>query len=101
MLEICESDFTKGLQDVVSTEDAAVATYEKQTKENETAKATKDQDVKYKTKSAKSLDEGVAEFSSDKSGVMTELDAVMEYLEKIHAKCDEKVEPYEEKKARR
>merc|ERR1719272_865186 len=79
----------------------AAATYEEETKENDIEKATKGQDVKYKTKEAKSLDEGVAELSSDRSGVQTELDAVLEYDEKIHAQCDEKVEPYEEKKKRR
>merc|ERR1719214_225472 len=50
MLEVVESDFSKGLADMIATEDAAVAEYEKQTKENEIAKTTKEQDVKYKTK---------------------------------------------------
>merc|ERR1719258_671644 len=75
--------------------------YEQTTKENDIAKMTKDQDVKYKTKEAKSLDEGVAELSGDKSAVSTELDAVLEYDEKIKAQCVEKAEPYEEKKKRR
>merc|ERR1719326_535176 len=79
----------------------AASTYEKETKENDIAKATKDQDVKYKTKEAKSLDESVAELSSDKSGVQSELDAVLEYYEKIKAECVAKAEPYEEKKKRR
>merc|ERR1719161_1725451 len=75
--------------------------YEQTTKENDVAKLTKDQDVKYKSKEAKSLDEGVAELSGDKSAVSTELDAVLDYFEKIKAQCVEKAEPYEEKKKRR
>merc|ERR1719161_1678414 len=75
--------------------------YEQTTKENDIAKLTKDQDVKYKTKEAKSLDEGVAELSGDRSAVQSELDAVLEYFEKINAQCVEKAEPYEEKKKRR
>jgi len=33
--------------------------------------------------------------------VQTELDAVNEYLDSLHKQCDEKVEPYEERKRRR
>merc|ERR1719213_625892 len=66
MLEVVESDFSKGLAEMISVEDAAVAEYEKQTKENEIAKTTKEQEVKYKTKEAKSLDKAVAEYTSDR-----------------------------------
>merc|ERR1719387_567695 len=78
MLEVVESDFSKGLAEMISVEDAAVAEYEKQTKENEIAKTTKEQDVKYKTKEGKSLDKAVAEYSADREGLQTELDAVLE-----------------------
>merc|ERR1719378_337983 len=59
MLEVIESDFTKGLAELISTEQTAQAEYERITHENEIAKATKEQDVKYKTKEAKSLDKAV------------------------------------------
>merc|ERR1719253_1561598 len=68
LLEVCESDFSKGLAEMVATEDTAVAEYEKETKENEITKATKEQDVKYKTKEAKGLDKETAEATSDRSG---------------------------------
>merc|ERR1719263_720821 len=86
---------------MIATEEAAAAAYEKQSKENEVTKATKEQDVKYKTKEAASLDKAVGELSADAAGVATELDALYEYLDKLHEMCDEKVEPYEERKARR
>merc|ERR1719335_8631 len=101
LLEVVESDFSKTLAELTATEDSAVAAYEQQTKENEIEKASKDQDVKYKTKESKDLDKAVSEAASDKSVVQTELDAVMEYLSKLHAQCDEKAEPYAETKARR
>merc|ERR1719486_1891353 len=50
LLEVCESDFSKGLADMVADEETSQASYERATKENEIEKATKDQDVKYKTK---------------------------------------------------
>merc|ERR1719321_2064164 len=101
MLEVVESDFSKGLAEIIAVEDAAAADYEKQTKENEIAKTTKEQDVKYKTKEAKSLDKAVAEHSSDRDGLQTELDAVLDYWEKIQEQCVAKPEPYEERKKRR
>merc|ERR1719262_243196 len=101
MLEVIESDFTKGLAELIATEEAAAAEYDKLTKENEIAKTTKEQDVKYKTKEAKGLDEAVAEASSDKAGAQEELDAVLKYYDSLKEQCIEKVEPYEERKKRR
>jgi len=101
MLEVIESDFSKGLAELIAEEEAAAAEYDKLTKENEIAKTTKEQDVKYKTKESKSLDEAVAEASSDKAGTQTELDAVLDYLKSLEEQCIEKVEPYEERKKRR
>merc|ERR1740129_1588482 len=61
----------------------------------------KDQDVKYKAKEAADLDKAVESDSTDRSGVQAELDAVNEYLDSLHEKCDETVEPYAERKRRR
>jgi len=101
MLEVIESDFTKGLAEMISIEEAAVAEYEKVTKENEILKVTKEQDVKYKTKEATGLDKAVAELTSDRAGLNTELDAVLEYYESLKEQCIAKAEPYEERKKRR
>jgi len=101
LLEVCESDFSKGLAGIEATEASAVDAYEAQTKENEVTKTAKDQDVKYKTKEATGLDKAVAESSSDREGVQAELDAVMEYFGKIKDKCIAKPETYEQQKARR
>jgi len=101
MLEVVESDFAKGLAEIIAVEEAAAAAYEKQTKENEIAKTTKEQDVKYKTKEAKGLDKAVVEQTTDREGLQTELDAVLDYWSKIQEQCVAKVEPYEERKKRR
>lgn len=101
LLEVAESDFTTGLSEMIAQEDAAASEYDRQTKENAIEKATKDQDVKYKTKESKSLDQAVAELTSDRSGVQTELDAVLEYFSKLKEACVAKAEPYEERKRRR
>jgi C4-type Zn-finger protein len=101
LLEVVESDFSKGLAEMTAAEESAQAAYETETKENEIDKANKDQDVKYKTKESKDLDKAVAEDSSDRATVQTELAAVSEYLSKLHKECDEVSEPYAETKRRR
>jgi len=101
LLEVVESDFSKLLAEMIATEEAAAAEHEKQTKENEVAKATKEQDVKYKTQEFTALDKAVAELESDIAGVQEELDAVLEYLEKLKEMCIAKPETYEHRKERR
>merc|ERR1719245_1999937 len=101
MLEVIESDFTKGITEMVAAEQTAAATYERQTKENAIEKTTKQQDVKYKTKESATLDKAVAELSTDREGVQAELEAVNDYLASLDQKCTYKVESYAERKARR
>merc|ERR1719161_2457748 len=101
MLEVIESDFSKNLAQVEEEEATAQEEYDKQTQENKVTKTVKEQDVKYKTKEFTGLDKEVAELKGDLDGANTELDAVMEYDEKIKDECIAKPEPYEERKRRR
>merc|ERR1719389_708076 len=79
LLEVCEADFSKGLAEMIATEEAAVSEYVKLTKENEIDTATKTQDEEYKTKEYVGLDKAIATHSGDRSGVQEELDAVLAY----------------------
>jgi len=101
LLEVCESDFTKGLTEMTAEEETAASEYEAYCKQDEIAVAAKSQDVKYKTKDAAGLDKSVSELGSDLSGVQDELGAVQEGLNKLKEMCIAKAEPYAEKKARR
>merc|ERR1712222_235646 len=78
LLEVCESDFSKALAEIESTEETAVEQYDAQKKENELSLTTKNQDIKYKTKEAAALDKSVTEATSDRTGVSSEFDAVVE-----------------------
>merc|ERR1712187_909149 len=87
LLEVIESDFSQALAEFISVEETSAAAYDKQSKENEIEKTTKEQDVKYKNKEAADLDAAISEASSDRAGVQTELDAVNEYLKSLAAQC--------------
>merc|ERR1719188_1151876 len=101
LLEVVESDFSRTIAELTTTEQAAKNAYEQQTKDNEIERIAKEQDVKYKGNSATDLDKAVAEATSDRSGVQVELDAVLEYAAKLKESCVSKAETYGERAARR
>merc|ERR1719174_1307345 len=101
LLEVCESDFTKGLTEMTAEEQSAAADYKTYSKQDQIDRAAKEQDVKYKTKEAAGLDKNVSELSTDLAGVSDELAAVVSALDKLKDMCVAKAEPYAERKARR
>merc|ERR1719160_1961318 len=100
MLEVVESDFAKGIAALEDQEETARTDYEAQTRENNKAKALKEQDVTFKTKEAKSLEKSTSESSTDLDGVQTELDAIREYFNKIQEECVAKPDSYQERRKR-
>jgi len=101
LLEVAESDFTKGLTEMTAAEETAAADYKAYCQEDEIATTTKQKDVEYKTKEAAGLDKAVTELSTDLAAVTDELTAVLEALDKLKEMCVAKAEPYAERKARR
>lgn len=101
LLEVVESDYSKGLAEMIAVEDAAVASHYMQSMKNQVTKKMKDQDVKYKTKEYTGLDKAVTEHTSDRDGAQEELDAVLDYLGKLDDMCIAKPESYSDRAARR
>jgi len=101
ILEVVESDFAKNLAEEETQEADAQSEYEKTTQANKITKATKEQDVKYKTEEYTGLDKALAELSADRQTAGTTLSAVLEYLAKLNERCIAKPETYEERKRRR
>ena len=97
ILEVAESDLMRNLAETRQEEETAQEEYDKTTQENKITKATKEQDVKYKSKEKTSLEKFISEATTDRDGAQTELDAVLEYLEKLKEQCIAKPEPYEER----
>jgi len=101
MLEVCLSDFTKSLAEITAAEDSAQSDYEVTTQANKEAKVAKEQSVKYETKEAAELDKAISEATEDRATTQSELDAVLEYLEKLKDMCVAKPETYAERADRR
>jgi len=101
LLEVVESDFSKGLAEMISTEEAAAAEYDETSKANAVDRTNKEQDLKYKSQEASDRDKESAEGKAEREGVQRELDAVQAVLKSLHAQCDETTTPYEELKRRR
>jgi len=101
VLEIAESDFAKLLAEARSAEEAAIIAYNTMTQENKMLKATKEVDVKGKQSELKSLKTSTADYNEDKEGVSGELNAVLDYLDKLKPQCETKGPSYAERKAER
>jgi len=101
MLEVVESDFSKNLAEGSAAEAMAIEAYEKLTQDNKIATTEKETAVKYKTKDQKETEAALIGLKEDKEGVTKELDAVLEYWDKLQPMCVAKPESYEERKKRR
>jgi len=100
LLEVCESDFSKGLAEVITVEEDAAAAYEAETKDNDMTKLVKDKDVEYKQKEIASLEKTGTELTTDRDAVQEELDAVLSALASLEKQCLAKAESYASKVAK-
>jgi len=101
MLEVVESDFSKMLATSTAGEDQAQREYDVLTQENKVATATKTTAAEYKEKDGKQTAALLAGYEGDRGVAQEELDAIMEYWEKLQPMCVAKAEPYAERKKRR
>merc|ERR1719453_1656084 len=101
ILEMAAEDFTKTYTEIEAEEQAAAKDYAKLSQENRVSKASKLAEVKAQQSEVKSLSVAIENGSSDAEGVQKELDAVLEYLDKLKPQCETKAMSYEEKKQRR
>jgi len=101
LLEVSESDFARSLAEAQTDEDQAQNAYDKTSQDNRVSKATKESDVTYKTQEIARVESTMADAKSDREGVQEELDAVLEYLDKLRPQCTTVPTSYAERKARR
>merc|ERR550537_1817418 len=101
VLEIAESDFTEMLAEAEADESSAQGAYDKLTQENAVTKATKQADVKGKTNEVKQLEVALGNYKENHGTTSKELDAVLDYLDKLKPQCETKAMSYGERKAAR
>jgi chromosome segregation ATPase len=101
LLEVAESDFTRLLSEAEAEENAATKSYDSLTQENAVSKAAKTAEANAKGGEIKTLEVQLLNSKEDHSYVTKELDAVMDYLDKLKPQCETKVMSYSERKSRR
>merc|ERR1719421_1217696 len=101
ILEMSQEDFTTLLAEAEETEDVAVESYEKLTKENAVARSSKEAEAKAAASELKSLKVTIENSKEDKASTTAELDAIIAYIEKLKPQCESKVMSYAERKAAR
>merc|ERR1719160_993667 len=101
LLEVAESDFTKALAEAQAAEDAAQAEYEAMVQDNKVSRAEKMTDQKNKKGERQRLLNMVAETKLDHKDATDELNAILEYLDKLKGSCETKAPSSEERQKRR
>jgi DNA repair exonuclease SbcCD ATPase subunit len=101
LLEVAESDFAKSLAEGQAAEDALISEYEKFTEDAKVSRATMVQDQKNKNAEKSRLDALMAELGEDVEDSQKDLNAVLEYLDKVKTSCETKTPSHEERQARR
>jgi hypothetical protein len=100
-LEVAESDFTRLLAEADSAEAQSSEGYKKLIQDSKVSLATKKADVNGKKSEIKQLQVALDASNSDLTSTQKELDAVLEYLDKLKPQCESKAQSYAERKSRR
>jgi chromosome segregation ATPase len=101
ILETSAEDFSRMSTQLETDESEAIAAFEKLTKESKASAAAKKEEIKAAETEIKVLDVALQGDTEDLRMTNKELDAVMEYVEKLKPQCEVKIMTFEEKKAKR
>merc|ERR1719261_1576744 len=94
LLEVAASDFAKMLAEAKANENMAQDEFTKAMTDAKVLKATKLTDLKAKESEIKMLQTTLDNQASDKEGIAAELNAVMEYMDRLKPECETKVPSY-------
>lgn len=101
LLEVAESDFSRMEADSRAVEAASQQAYDQQTQEHQVTKAAKTAEVNAKTAEMTRLAADGGNYKSDRQDVSKELDAVLQYEDKLKSQCQTTAPSYEERSSRR
>jgi prefoldin subunit 5 len=101
MLEVIESDFARLEAETKAAEDLAQKEYDEFMTDSEVDKTQKMSDIKHKEGRKQDQSKSLEEKKADLEGTQKELDAALDYYEKLKPSCVDSGESYEERVARR
>jgi len=101
LLETTEAEVSQSMADRKSNEESAAAEYEKFMQECEVNKASKEAERKGKEDEIKRFATQLSEHKSDMESASKELQATLDYLEKVADQCTHKPMTFEERAAKR
>jgi len=101
MIEVIQSDFARLESDTTAAEEQAQREYDEFMGDSSTDKAQKSADLDHKNSQKQNDEKSLAEKKTDLTSTQTELDAAMEYYEKLKPSCVDAGVSYEDRVARR
>jgi len=101
LLEVAESDFNKALEEARAAEDAAQHEYDVMVQDSKISRAEKMTDQKNMKAEVQRLQNMIAEVKLDHKDASDELNAILEYLDKLKGSCETKAPSFEERQKRR
>jgi len=101
MLEVIESDFARLESDTASGEAEAQRVFEEFAADSATDKAVKTTDIKHKADERQGRESALAAAKKDLRATSEELDAALQYYDKLKPSCVDAGSSYEERVARR
>jgi len=101
MLEVIASDFSRLEAETSAAEEEAAKEYDQFMADAETDKTQKDRDIERKTKNKQDDSQALEEKKKDLEGTSKELQAAIDYYDKLKPDCIDSGVSYEERVARR
>merc|ERR1719321_1366053 len=101
MIEVIQSDFSRLEAETTSAEDEAAKEYETFMSDSSADKAQKTKDIEHKSGKKQNDEQSLQEAKTDLDGTQKELDAALQYYEKLKPSCVDAGESYEDRVARR
>merc|ERR1719487_2867945 len=100
-MDTMADEFAKTVSELQSNEREKKKAYEKMTNENAVSKSSKEEEVKGAQSEIASLTVAAGHATDDKAMTQDELNALLEYIDKLKPTCVGTVMPYAERKAKR
>jgi chromosome segregation ATPase len=101
MIEVIQSDFARLESETTAAEDTAAKEYDEFMSDSDADKAQKTKDIEHKSGKKQNDEQSLQEAKTDLDGTQKELDAALQYYEKLKPSCVDAGESYEDRVARR